>query len=161
MNNWAGPKFMIAEGDTYMKYPDDETYPQLAVNYVKLDHVPAFSDGWTPLLHAMRAGDYFVSTGEVLFRNWGIHGSGTKQMYEADLEWTYPLDFVELVWGDSKTTGRNGHSNRRFAGLRAFPISNTLRRRRQEVGYGLAPGTQRETVALRSPCIFSNELWRI
>ena len=29
MNNWAGPKYMIAEGDTYMKYPDDETYPQL------------------------------------------------------------------------------------------------------------------------------------
>jgi hypothetical protein len=106
MNNWAGPKFMIAEGDTYMKYPDDETYPQLAVNYVKLDHVPAFSDDWTPLLHAMRAGDYFVSTGEVLFRNWGIQGSGTKQVYEADVEWTYPLDFIELVWGDGKTTGR-------------------------------------------------------
>ena len=26
MNNWAGPKYMIAEGDTYMKYPDDETF---------------------------------------------------------------------------------------------------------------------------------------
>ena len=37
MNNWAGAKYMIAEGDTYMKYPDDETYPELLVNYVKLD----------------------------------------------------------------------------------------------------------------------------
>jgi len=26
MNNWAGPRYMIAEGDTYMKYPDDETF---------------------------------------------------------------------------------------------------------------------------------------
>lgn len=25
MNDWAGAKFMLAEGDTYMKYPDDET----------------------------------------------------------------------------------------------------------------------------------------
>ena len=31
---------MIAEGDTYQKFPDDETYPQLIVNYVEaLDHV--------------------------------------------------------------------------------------------------------------------------
>ena len=36
---------MIAEGDTYMKYPDDETFPQLMVNYVKLDRVPKFKDG--------------------------------------------------------------------------------------------------------------------
>ena len=36
MNNWAGPKYLIAEGDTYMKYPDDETFGQLIVNYVKL-----------------------------------------------------------------------------------------------------------------------------
>ena len=24
----------------------------------------------------------------------------------ADLQWTFPLDFVEVVWGDGKTTGR-------------------------------------------------------
>jgi hypothetical protein len=40
MNNWAGPKYMIAEGDTYMKYPDDETFPQLVVNYVKMEPGP-------------------------------------------------------------------------------------------------------------------------
>ena len=28
MSNWAPkPKFMLAEGDTYMKRPDDDTYP--------------------------------------------------------------------------------------------------------------------------------------
>jgi hypothetical protein len=47
-NNWTGPRYMIAEGDTYTKYPDDETYPQLVVNYVKLDCVPRFDDGWMP-----------------------------------------------------------------------------------------------------------------
>ncbi len=45
---------MIAEGDTYMKYPDDETFAQLVVNYVKLDRVPSSSDGWSPVLNAMR-----------------------------------------------------------------------------------------------------------
>ena len=40
-SNWAPkPKFMLAEGDTYNKWPDDETYPFLAVNYIKLDRVP-------------------------------------------------------------------------------------------------------------------------
>ncbi len=71
MNNWAGAKYLIAEGDTYMKYPDDETFPQLVVNYVKLDRVPKFKDGWTPVLDALRAGDYFVTSGEVLIPQLG------------------------------------------------------------------------------------------
>ena len=106
MNNWAGPKYMIAEGDTYMKYPDDETYPELLVNYVKLDQVPSFSQGWGPLLKTLRVGDFFVTSGEVLLRNAGVKGSGPRRTYSADVEWTFPLEFVELVWGDGKTTGR-------------------------------------------------------
>ena len=62
MNNWtANPKYLIAEGDTYMKYPDDETFPQLYVNYVKLDSVPEFDEDWSPILAAMRAGKFYVS----------------------------------------------------------------------------------------------------
>jgi hypothetical protein len=106
MNNWAGPKYLIAEGDTYMKYPDDETYPHLYVNYVKLDRVPRFDDDWTPILKSMRAGDYFVSSGEVLMRNVAIQGSGAKRTVAADVEWTFPLEFAEVVWGDGNTTGR-------------------------------------------------------
>jgi hypothetical protein len=106
MNNWAGPKYLIAEGDTYMKYPDDETFPQLIVNYVKLPAVPKFDEDWTPIAKAMRAGDYYVSTGEVLLRNWAIEGSGAKRAYTAEVEWTFPLEFAEIVWGDGHTTGR-------------------------------------------------------
>jgi hypothetical protein len=110
MNNWraaAGPadasslRYMIAEGDTYMKYPDDETFPQLIVNYVKLDKLPRFDDDWSPILKAMRAGDFFVSTGEVLLRNYGLQGKA----FAAEVEWTFPLEMVELVWGDGATTG--------------------------------------------------------
>jgi hypothetical protein len=106
MNNWTGPKYMIAEGDTYMKYPDDETFPQLVVNYVKMDRVPKFSDGWSSVLHTMRAGDYYVSSGEVLFRNWNVEGSGARRTYTAEAEWTFPPEFAELVWSDGETVGR-------------------------------------------------------
>jgi hypothetical protein len=106
MNNWAGPKYMIAEGDAYMKYPDDETFPQLVVNYVKLDRVPKFGDGWTPVVNALRAGNYFVTSGEVLLRNSAIEGAGAKRTYTAEAEWTFPPEFAELVWSDGKSVDR-------------------------------------------------------
>ncbi len=106
MNNWAGPKYMLAEGDTYMKYPDDETYPQLIVNFVKLPRVPSFDGDWSPITRALRAGDYFVSSGEVLLPQAGIEGTGPRRVFAATVEWTFPLDFVELVWGDGQSTGR-------------------------------------------------------
>jgi hypothetical protein len=104
MNNWTGAKYLIAEGDTYMKYPDDETFPQLIVNYVKLDRVPKFDEDWSPVFRSMRAGDFYVSSGEVLLRNWGIEGSGPRRTYNAEVEWTFPLEFAELIWGDGDTT---------------------------------------------------------
>ena len=106
MNNWTGPKFLIAEGDTYMKYPDDETYPQLLVNYVRLNRVPMFGEDWSPILQSLREGEFFVSSGEVLLRSWGIEGNGPRRTYNAEVEWTFPLEFAELVWGD----GENVHS---------------------------------------------------
>ena len=78
MNNWAGPKYLIAEGDTYTKSPEDETYPQLDVNYVKLDRLPKFSDGWMPVLDALRAGNFFVTSGEVLLHDYAIQGTGDE-----------------------------------------------------------------------------------
>jgi hypothetical protein len=104
MNNWFPPKYLIAEGDTYMKYPDDETYPHLLVNYVKLERLPRFDEDWGPILRAMRAGDFFVSSGEILLDNFGVEAS--QRIYGADVKWTFPLEFAELVWGDGNTTGR-------------------------------------------------------
>jgi hypothetical protein len=106
MNNWSGAKYMLAEGDTYMKDPEDETYPQVVVNYVKLDRVPTFDQPWTPVLDALQHGNYFVTSGEVLFRGWSIQGGGEHRFYDADVEWTFPPEFAELVWGDGKTTNR-------------------------------------------------------
>lgn len=106
MNNWTGPKYLVAEGDTYTKYPDDEIYGELVVNYIKLDRLPKFDEDWSSITRALRAGNSFVTTGEVLFRNFEVEGSGTQRKVVADVEWTFPLEFVEIVWGDGKTTDR-------------------------------------------------------
>ena len=107
MSNWAPkPKFMLAEGDTYMKVPSDETYPLLAINYVKLDKVPAYNESWAPVVEGIRGGNFFGTTGEILFHKWGIEGAGAKSIYTASIEYTFPLEFAELVWSDGAKVDR-------------------------------------------------------
>ena len=107
MSNWAPkPKFMLAEGDTYMKQPSDDTYPQLAVNYLKLDRVPAYNESWSPIVEGIHNGNFFGTTGEILFHSWAIEGSGARSIYTADIEYTFPLDFAELVWSDGAKVDR-------------------------------------------------------
>jgi hypothetical protein len=107
MSNWTPkPKFMIAEGDTYTKWPEDETYPQLAVNYLKLDRVPLYNESWAPIVEGIRSGKFFGTTGEILFHDWGVEGSGAKATYSATIEYTFPLEFAELVWSDGTKVDR-------------------------------------------------------
>ncbi len=106
MNNWGRPKYMIGEVDTYKKFPEYDLYGDFNVNYVRLDRVPSFED-WTPINRALRAGDFFVTTGEILIKTCSVEGQGTNREVVADVEWTFPLEFVEAVWGDGQTTGRN------------------------------------------------------
>jgi hypothetical protein len=107
MSNWAPkPKFMLAEGDTYMKRPDDDTYPFLAINYLKLDKVPLYNESWSPIVEGLRAGNFFGTTGEILFHDWKIEGSGAKSVYTANIEYTFPLDFAEVVWSDGTKVDR-------------------------------------------------------
>lgn len=105
MNNWDGAKYLIAEGDTYAKYPDDDTYEHLYVNYVKLAKLPGFDEDWSPILKAMRAGEYFVTSGEVLLHHAALEGTGPQRAMVADVEYTFPLEFAEIVWGDGEKTG--------------------------------------------------------
>jgi hypothetical protein len=107
MSNWAPkPKFMLAEGDTYMKRPDDDTYPFLAINYVKMDKVPLWNESWAPVVEGLHEGNFFGTTGEILFHDWKIEGSGAKSVYTASIEYTFPLDFAEVVWSDGTTVDR-------------------------------------------------------
>ena len=96
------PKYLIADVDTYRKGPEDDIYPGHPINYVKLDRLPGPTDDWTPILRSIRNGDFWVSTGEILIKNYTVEGTGAKRTLTADLEWTYPLEFIEVVWGDGK-----------------------------------------------------------
>ena len=75
------------------------------MNYVKLDVLPGPND-WSPVIEAMKRGDYFWSSGEVLISNYSVRGTGARRTIVADVEWTFPLDFVEVVWGDGVKTER-------------------------------------------------------
>lgn len=101
-NTGIRPKYLIADVDTYRKGPEDDIYPGHPINYVKLDRLPGPTDDWTPILRSIRNGDFWVSTGEILIKNYAVEGTGAKRTVSADLEFTYPLEFVEVVWGDGK-----------------------------------------------------------
>ena len=66
----------------------------------------ALTDDMSTIINAMKRGDYFVTSGEVLISNYEVEGTGNQRTISADVEWTYPLNFVEVVWGDGKKTDR-------------------------------------------------------
>ncbi len=108
MNNSSGPKYVVGEVDTYTKYPEDELYPDSIVNYVKVSRLPRFDEDWSPITEALRQGQFFVTTGEILIRDYSVMAAGGAEggfEVTADVEWTFPLEFVEIVWGDGETTG--------------------------------------------------------
>src|SRR5713101_5676872 len=100
------PKYIIADIDTYQKGPEDELYPAFPVNYVKIDKVPGPDEDWAPILTALRSGDFFVTTGEILVKDYKLEGKGDRRTLVADVEWTFPLSFVEVVWGDGRKIDR-------------------------------------------------------
>jgi hypothetical protein len=111
MNNmYAGlglkPKYVIADIDTYRKGPEDDLYANFPVNYLKIDKTPGPEDDYSPILKSLHDGDFFATTGEILIRNYSVSGTGSKRTIAADVDWTFPLNFVEVVWGDGKKVDR-------------------------------------------------------
>lgn len=116
MNNWGARKFTPGEVDVFKIDSTHELYGHMNVNYLRLDAVPRFGNGWQPVLEALRGGRFFVSTGEVLIPRFAIAGrqSGetvrgkpeTADSVEISLRWTFPLKRVELVWSDGQRVQR-------------------------------------------------------
>jgi hypothetical protein len=100
------PKYIIADIDTYKKGPEDDTYANFPVNYIKLAKTPGPDDDVSPMLKALRDGNFFATTGEILITNYSVTGTGAQRTVAADVEWTFPLSFVEVVWGDGKKIDR-------------------------------------------------------
>lgn len=107
----AAPKFLQAISEARSDIGErgrpayDDNYGMSPVNYLRLDRVPAVDD-MSPVIDAMRRGDYFVTSGEVLISRYAVTGAGAARTITADVEWTFPLEFIEVVWGDGVRTGR-------------------------------------------------------
>ena len=110
MNNWVAdlptpPKYVDAITETYEQGPGDDFYANNPVTYVKTEGTPGL-DNWKPIIDAMMKGNFFVTSGEVLIPDYSVEGSGDKRTITADIEWTFPLEFAEVVWGDGQKTDR-------------------------------------------------------
>jgi hypothetical protein len=109
MANWGQRKYVLGEVDVFKVMPQYELYGHMNINYLKLDKLPRFDDGWQPVLDALRGGRFFVSTGEVLLPEFKVGGKesgqtlklsgGTTTEVTARVEWTFPPAFAEVIWG--------------------------------------------------------------
>ena len=78
MNNWVADlptplKYVQAITETYRRGPGDDIYANNPVNYVKLDRLPAVDD-MSSIINAMKRGDYFWTSGEVLIPSYAVEG---------------------------------------------------------------------------------------
>ena len=46
------------------------------MNYLKIDKTPGPEDDYSPILKSLRDGNFFVTTGEILIRNYTVAGTG-------------------------------------------------------------------------------------
>lgn len=97
MNQLGRKKGIIGEVDVFQIDRTHELYAHMNVNYVKVAAVPPASD-WSPIHAAIRDFRYFTSTGEVLIHSWSV--APDKKQVAAEIEWTFPLAFAEVVWGE-------------------------------------------------------------
>jgi len=142
MANWGLKKHVISEADIFTITHQNEMYAHLNVNYLEMDKLPSYDQGWQPVLDAIRNGKFFVSTGEVLIPSFSINGKKSgetlkidktgKAMVKMELDWTFPMNFAEIVSGDSTHIYReriNLNDTQAF-GKKAFswPINLTNRK---------------------------------
>lgn len=106
MQNWGLPKKALGEVDVFQFDETHELYAHMNVNYVRADRLPDF-DEYGEILEPLVDGAFFVTTGEVLLPAVRITpGDGETIRVRAAAQWTMPLAFAEIVWGDGETTHR-------------------------------------------------------
>jgi hypothetical protein len=104
MNNWGLPKRLLAETDMFAIDHTSELYAHMNANYVRLNRLPDF-DNYGQMLEAVARGDHFISMGEVLLPKVNVStASDSVITATASVQWTFPLAFGEIVWGDGNRT---------------------------------------------------------
>jgi hypothetical protein len=142
MANWGQKKYVIAEADLFRIEPNYELYGHLNVNYLQLDKLPEFKNGWQPVLDAMEKGKFFVSTGEVLLPSFKVNQAGAGETTKLDVKgnvdislhvkWTFPLNRAEIISGDGKDVFHdviNLNDTQAF-GQRTFRFTKNLKNRK-------------------------------
>jgi hypothetical protein len=110
MSNWGLRKLLLAEVDVFQIDHTHELYAHMNANYVRSSKLPGF-ENYGELLRTLKNGDFFISTGEVLMPAHSIRQiSPGKLRASADVRYTLPLQFAEVVWGDGQRTHRHIHS---------------------------------------------------
>ncbi len=122
MANWSsGPsqqstKYVLGEVDVFKIDHTHELYGHMNINYLRLDELPSFRDGWASVLDVLRRGRFFVTTGEVLIPEFTVGGKQSGETIDlatetapeltATIEGTFPLSFAEVISGDGQTVYR-------------------------------------------------------
>ncbi len=115
MANWGHQKHVIAEADLFKIEPHFEVYAHLNVNYLQLDTLPSWKNGWQPILDVMEQGKFFVSTGEILFPQFTVNGKRSgetarlqngKAEIALTINYTFPLQYLDIVSGDGQQVYR-------------------------------------------------------
>jgi hypothetical protein len=110
MSNWGLRKRLLAEVDVFQIDHTHELYAHMNINYVRAQKLPGY-DSYGELLGAMDKGDFFVSTGEVLMPEHSLRETQAgKLRATAEVRYTLPLQFAEVVWGDGEKTQRKIYS---------------------------------------------------
>jgi hypothetical protein len=116
MANWGLKKYTPGEVDVFTLDHTHELYGHMNINYLRLDRAPRFGDDWSPVLDALRKGRFFVTTGEVLLKEFTAGGAssgetvtlppGGRVAVKFALDWTFPMRFAEVVSGDGEKVYR-------------------------------------------------------
>lgn len=154
MNNWGLDKRVLAEADLFTIDRANEMYGHMNVNYLKMGALPAFDKGWGAVLDTLRRGSFFSTTGEVLIPSFRVNGPSGQAKVAFTLEWTFPLNFAELVSGDGEKVYRQRIDLSSYGsfGTRTFHVPADLtgcKWVRLEVWDVAADGAFTQTVRLR------------
>ena len=139
MANWGERKYVISEADLFKLEPDYEIYGPMNINYLQVDKLPKFEEGWQPVMDAMQSGKFFSGTGEVLLPSFSVNGKGSgetlnmkeneKAVVKVTVDWTFPLNYIELISGDGEQVYREkiDLSNTESFGNQVFEFSIDLK----------------------------------
>ena len=100
--NLGQRKMLLGEVDVFQLDATHELWGHMNVNYVRLKELPDF-DNYGQVLDAMRRGEFFTTTGEVLLPEAAITAPSPGRIaVRANVQWTFPLGMAEIVWGDGE-----------------------------------------------------------